>query len=239
MNILEEVDNMEENDNSLLDELKEKLKKGVVKFSFTKKDGSVRNANGTLKKEIYGASNTPKGTAKKISNATTRFFDVDKHAWRSFINTNLISVGDLVTSDEYARERKLYISQNLSDYKENIEYGGIVFNEKNNKTKNRTMVLVDILGDKKIMAVPMLDRDKSHLTHYNNIVYLPAEYLNKYKKLARNDKYYKDSKDDESIKKISKNDNFIYTLNKNGKWVNKKSKENYSATIEPSLLNEN
>lgn len=66
-------------------EFKNKLHEGVVAFSYQKKDGSTREAHGTLKNEILKENNAePKGTGKEVSDDIIRYFDVDKNAWRSF-----------------------------------------------------------------------------------------------------------------------------------------------------------
>ena len=45
---------MKENNEDLVKKLKEELHNGEVKFSYYKKDGSVREARGTLNPNIYG-----------------------------------------------------------------------------------------------------------------------------------------------------------------------------------------
>lgn len=77
---------------SLVEQLKEKLRNGEVKFTYKKKNGEGRTARGTLNKEIYGEANEPKGTAKSVPENQVRYFDLDSNGWRSFITENLISV---------------------------------------------------------------------------------------------------------------------------------------------------
>jgi hypothetical protein len=72
-------------------ELHEMLCKGKVKFQFTKKDGSVRTAVGTLKSSMI--TNKPSGGQNKVKDAGyTSYFDVEKDAWRCFAESKLIGV---------------------------------------------------------------------------------------------------------------------------------------------------
>lgn len=65
----------------------QKLRQGIVVFSFERADGSVRKARGTLQ----GTERFVKGTGKE-NYKTVRYFDVDKHAFRSFKVENLIAI---------------------------------------------------------------------------------------------------------------------------------------------------
>ena len=80
--------------NTLLEELKERLRNGEVKFVFTKKDGTERVALGTTKKEIYGVEHEPKGTGRNKNENTTCYYDLEKQSWRSFVNESLIRIID-------------------------------------------------------------------------------------------------------------------------------------------------
>lgn len=74
----------------LLDVLIDKLHKGVVPFVYIKKDGTMRNALGTLR----GVEHTIKGTGRsEHCGWTLRYYDVDCKGWRSFLIDKLISVG--------------------------------------------------------------------------------------------------------------------------------------------------
>lgn len=77
--------------NRLIISLEEKLHKGIVSFVYLKKDGSRRNANGTL----YGIAHTIKGNGGRSCKWTLNYYDVDCQAWRSFLIENLISVGEV------------------------------------------------------------------------------------------------------------------------------------------------
>lgn len=75
-----------------IEDLKEKMRNGVVEFSYTKKDGSTRVAKGTLNFDIMGEKNQPKTGVDYDFNDTTRYFDVDSDGWRSFKNDNFIEI---------------------------------------------------------------------------------------------------------------------------------------------------
>ena len=74
-------------------ELRQALKKDIVRFSYFKKDGSLREAVGTrnlnkAEEKIGCAIPAPK-TDQVNENA---YFDLDKKAWRSFIPENVVSI---------------------------------------------------------------------------------------------------------------------------------------------------
>lgn len=86
------IEKLSDDNETLVDELKEKLRNGEAKFTYKKKNGEERTARGTLNKEIYGEANEPKGTAKSMPENQIRYFDLDSNGWRSFIAENLVSV---------------------------------------------------------------------------------------------------------------------------------------------------
>ena len=75
-----------------INNLKSEMRKGVVEFSYTKKDGSTRIAKGTLNFEIMGEENTPKSGVEYDTETTTRYFDVNSEGWRSFKNDNFLEI---------------------------------------------------------------------------------------------------------------------------------------------------
>ena len=75
---------------NLAKELKQELHKREVKFSYWKKDGSVREARGTLNSEVYGKDNEPTGNGRPIPENQVRYYDLDVQGWRSFLSENLI-----------------------------------------------------------------------------------------------------------------------------------------------------
>ena len=71
--------------------LHEMLCKGEVKFQFTKKDGTVRTAVGTLKSDLI--TRKPTGGENKVEGAGyTTYFDLEKDAFRCFAESKLIGV---------------------------------------------------------------------------------------------------------------------------------------------------
>lgn len=78
----------------MIKELKERLKNGIVEFTYTKKDGSTRTAKGTTQQNIIteNGGNLPKGTSMEISDSVTRYYDLNSNGWRSFTNDNLVSI---------------------------------------------------------------------------------------------------------------------------------------------------
>lgn len=81
---------MEKSIDTKITELKSKMHAGIVEFTYIKKDGTERKAKGTLHtdiiEELGGALPTGQITPPSY---TTRYFDVDKGEWRSFINDSL------------------------------------------------------------------------------------------------------------------------------------------------------
>jgi hypothetical protein len=68
------------------DELKDKLKKGIVSVSFIKVDGSTRNMRCTLSEDYIVPTDTTKvPTRTKVQNdEVLAVWDVDANGWRSF-----------------------------------------------------------------------------------------------------------------------------------------------------------
>lgn len=70
--------------------LKAKMVKSSVRFTFKKKDGSIREAVGTL-----CWNNIPQfisGGNRKANDNTQVYYDTEKSSFRSFIKANLMSV---------------------------------------------------------------------------------------------------------------------------------------------------
>lgn len=67
------------------------LATSVVKFKYSKKDGSIREAVGTLSEDIITGSggSMPKGTGETPVN-TVPYWDLDKNGWRCCIIDNII-----------------------------------------------------------------------------------------------------------------------------------------------------
>jgi len=90
---------MEENYNVLerinevsIQNLKNALHEGAVKFSYKKVNGEIREAYGTLNIEVMGEENQPHGNGNySVSDDVIRYYDLDSKGWRSFKAENLIS----------------------------------------------------------------------------------------------------------------------------------------------------
>lgn len=74
-------------------DLRERLNKGVVHFTYTKKDGSIREAFGTTKGTLVEKHTTGTG-APRSTYGQVAYFDVEKGAWRSCKEENFIRVID-------------------------------------------------------------------------------------------------------------------------------------------------
>ena len=89
-----------------IQELKEKMRGGVVNFTYKKKDGTTREANGTTNLDLIPEDNHPKGAyIKPVS--IVNYWDVDKEAWRSFKEENFVKING------YAVKSKRYEQSNL------------------------------------------------------------------------------------------------------------------------------
>jgi hypothetical protein len=72
------------------EQLKDRLRQGVVKFYFHKVGGELRIATGTRDLTRIPASGQPKGGQAPPS--VTTFFDLEKSAWRSISITKEVWV---------------------------------------------------------------------------------------------------------------------------------------------------
>lgn len=77
--------------------LESKMMETAICFQYRKKDGSVRNAVGTLCRSLMklpdGSLWKPKGDATPESAEWVRYFDMDQKGWRQFSVFQLIAVG--------------------------------------------------------------------------------------------------------------------------------------------------
>lgn len=80
-----------ENKEVNIPKFKKALHDGKVKFSYTKKDNSIRDAIGTLNIDVMGKENEPKGTGYETTDSNIRYYDLNSKGWRSFIINNLIN----------------------------------------------------------------------------------------------------------------------------------------------------
>lgn len=69
-----------------------KLKQGIVRVNFTKKDGEVRDMKCTLVSSLIPQEMQPKGELNNITESVIRAYDVNATGWRSFVVANVNSV---------------------------------------------------------------------------------------------------------------------------------------------------
>ena len=72
-----------------VEEMKNLLHTGIVNFEFIKKDGSVRQAKGTLLAEHLPAPKADSKPHKKNDNVVV-YFDLDKNEFRSFVKESFV-----------------------------------------------------------------------------------------------------------------------------------------------------
>lgn len=76
--------------------LEEKMLEQAVRFCFKKKDGTIRDANGTRKLELMvqedGKRYEFKTSGKPECPTTLGYWDLDKKMWRSFTLTSFIGL---------------------------------------------------------------------------------------------------------------------------------------------------
>ena len=75
----------------MIELLKTKMSNGVAHFAFQKKDGSIREAFGTIQSNIASAKTNGYGISRECYN-TTAFFDIEKGEWRSLRWENVLWV---------------------------------------------------------------------------------------------------------------------------------------------------
>lgn len=66
------------------DDLRELLRRRVMRVTFTKKDGTVRKLRGTLNMDLVPESALPKNPGFQPPEGIVRVFDLDLGEWRSF-----------------------------------------------------------------------------------------------------------------------------------------------------------
>lgn len=71
--------------------LKDKMRNGIARFVYQKKDGSYREAWGTTNRSLAQKHISGNGVTREAY-ATTAYFDVEVGGWRSFRWENLVMV---------------------------------------------------------------------------------------------------------------------------------------------------
>lgn len=69
--------------------LKAAMKQRIVKFYFTKVDGSVREAYGTLKENLIPATS---GDNRKKNDTVQVYFDTERQEYRCYKKANLLNI---------------------------------------------------------------------------------------------------------------------------------------------------
>lgn len=76
--------------------LESRMMEEAVKFQFKKKDGTIRVAIGTLKRDLMkladGSLWEPKGPAKAENPALLNFFDMEAQGWRCMMCANFVGM---------------------------------------------------------------------------------------------------------------------------------------------------
>lgn len=94
---------------SLREEIINKLKAGIVAFSFQKKDKSTRSAVGTLNSSLF--SYESKGSKRKANKFLVKYFDLEKGAFRCFKLESFIDFND---EPEAGSEVSSEIAENIT-----------------------------------------------------------------------------------------------------------------------------
>ena len=86
----ENYDSLDKIKDTNIQNFKNALHKGIVEFKYKKKDGSIRDAKGTLNIDIMGNENAPTGSGHNVSDINIRYYDLNSNDWRSFVYNNLL-----------------------------------------------------------------------------------------------------------------------------------------------------
>lgn len=94
------VTDLEDSMDTIVTNLKNRMNKGIVKFTFIKKDGSTREANGTTNPDIirqltdepHKIACLDKAEPAKTAPGIVKFFDVEKIDWRNCKAENIVEV---------------------------------------------------------------------------------------------------------------------------------------------------
>ena len=74
-----------------LEEFNQMLREGIVEFQFTKKDGTLRNAKGTLVAEHLPAPKADSDAKPRKQNENVLvYFDMEKQSFRSFVKSSFV-----------------------------------------------------------------------------------------------------------------------------------------------------
>ena len=73
-----------------LEHLRTAMRVSVVRFSYVKDNGDIREARGTLNFNLIPNTHIPTGPRVEENYETFRYYDLDRQAWRSFKVINYI-----------------------------------------------------------------------------------------------------------------------------------------------------
>ena len=73
-------------------DLKEAMKKGVVKFQYMKKNGTLRTATGTMNMNLINDNYSFRGGEGPSKHGYTSYWDTDKGDWRCFNDASLVGI---------------------------------------------------------------------------------------------------------------------------------------------------
>lgn len=76
---------------SMIELLQLKMMNGVSHFLFRKKDGTIREAWGTLLERVVDRNINVRGYPRKLDGLQA-YFDIEEQEWRSFRYENLITI---------------------------------------------------------------------------------------------------------------------------------------------------
>lgn len=71
-----------------IDELLARMREGVVRFSYTKKNGETREAIGTLKQTLLLGFSAQQTKQRLCNSNCVTYYDIKKEEWRSFCAEN-------------------------------------------------------------------------------------------------------------------------------------------------------
>lgn len=88
MNIFEAKKEKKKSTTTSIGKLRRLLKKGDVRFKYTKKDGTLRKAYGTLKPSLIPDLDKEDDRMEKKNKDVFYYYDLDKEDWRCFLKSN-------------------------------------------------------------------------------------------------------------------------------------------------------
>ena len=81
--------------------LRDLLAHNIVRFTFAKRDGSIRNAIGTRNLSLadnYSGYSIPRPKGAEQPNS---YYDLEKNGWRSYVPENLVSIDEVIPCPQH------------------------------------------------------------------------------------------------------------------------------------------